>query len=862
MLPSFYRILSALALISALLLTGCYTRTAVYDGTPTHGENGIDTYNHPHYERGISWFGWTTILGLSGAAGYLTAKEQIPLSLHQSIDRRTRDTSYFFAYDNGSPWIAAGTTFLTSWIVTAILKPKGEAVTDATVERWAEEVDRARKVVPRAGDTTTGSLSLVRLIDLRAEPSFVLRGTEDARVFTTLFPGSSYTDSVLLRSLPRINDGALREIGPMFPEGSARMLIQRAQAERVGPYAAFAAIVDSLPALKQDRSWLVRESARRARTPDDAERFVGLVGAGDTAAVGAMLDTLLPRLRPADVGQLRRRIGSYPQLTAAGARIMVMTSSLSELMGMAEGFPELRDTIAARLAFTMERPHDMERFLALFPDSRYAPAVADRLERAILEPERLPDAVNSYVHEISPVIAPDGRTLYFDRKYHMNNTGGSDDAVDIWVSTLQDDGSWSEAERLPSPPNSSGPASVCSITPDGNTLLIGAIDINSIGGLSHRTASGWTEPEPLRIDNYYNSNGYYGAYMSNEGTEIVMSIQRRDSKGGRDLYITTRRANGTWTVPRNLGGVINTKGDEDSPFLAADGRTLYYVSHGNPRLDNEDIWITRRLDDSWQKWSKPVRLPKPINSDEDEGAFYIPASGRYVYFTSERDGSARLDIYRVALPNAYRPNPVVLVAGRVLETGSGTPLTATVIYEDLSTGKEIGRATSDPRNGVYKITLPSGIRYGVRAELKGYVPVNDNLDLTQLKDYQERTVDLTLVPIRQGERVRINNLFFDFGKADLRSESYLELNRLAELLRTTPELRIDVQGHTDNVGDDLRNQALSEARAGAVVTYLTSKGVAAGRMTQHGFGSHSPEVSNDNEQGRQRNRRVEFVIVE
>jgi len=859
MVFSSFRPSSALILFCASVLAGCYSRTAVYQGAPVHEENGIDLYNQPRYDYGISWFGWTTIVGLSAAAAYGTWKGQLPLSVHERVNQR-RDTSYFWAYDNGSPWIAAGATFLTSWIVTAIVKPKGEAVTTATVGRWAEEIDRSRRLVPRVGDTAPGTLASVRLINPGAESSFVLRSAADARLFTTLFPGSTFTDSVVLRSLPRLSDNVLQQLDTAFPDDGVRLLIRRAGAERTTTFSAFRAALDSTPALAEDRAWTAREAARRVRTPDDGARFVALVGASDTASVERMLDTLLPRLRPADVGVLRGRIGAYPRLTDAGRRIVGSAASPSELMNLAEGFPELRDTVAARLAFRLERAHDMERFLAAFPESQYAAAVADRLERVVMEPEMLAE-VNSYYSEISPVIAPDGLTLYFVRKYHPGNTGGTEDADDIWVARLGTDGVWSKPETMPVPPNSYGPTSVCAVTPDGNTLLIGGLS-KSIGGFSRRTVDGWTEPELLRIDNYYNSNGYYSAHMTDDGNVILMSIERKDTRGERDIYATFRREDGSWTAPRNLGATVNTRGDDDSPFIASDGRTLYYSSQGQTRQSNEDIWMTRRLDDTWQKWSKPVRLPSPINTQRDEAGLFIPASGRYVYFTSTRSGERDLDIYRVALPNAYRPNPVVLVAGRVLEAGSGTPLTATVIYEDLSTGREIGRATSDPRNGVYKITLPSGVRYGVRAELEGYVPVNDNLDLTQLRDYQERNADLTLVPLRHGERVRINNLFFDFGRADLRSESYPELNRLADLLRSTPALRIDVQGHTDNVGEEQRNQSLSEARAGAVVAYLVGRGVAAERMSMHGFGARAPEVPNDSEEGRQRNRRVEFVIVE
>jgi outer membrane protein OmpA-like peptidoglycan-associated protein len=219
------------------------------------------------------------------------------------------------------------------------------------------------------------------------------------------------------------------------------------------------------------------------------------------------------------------------------------------------------------------------------------------------------------------------------------------------------------------------------------------------------------------------------------------------------------------------------------------------------------------------------------------------------------------DIMRIGLPEAARPKPVILVSGRVLDAKTKQPVVAQIHYELLPEGKDIGVARSGPTTGEYKITLPSGGRYAFRAEAPGYIAVNDNLDITTLKEYRELTRDLYLVPIEVGQTVRLNNIFFDFAKTILRDESFPELNRMADLLKSNPTMEIEIAGHTDNVGTDESNLALSRNRAIAVSDYLASKGINRSRMKVQGYGMSKPLATNDTEEGRQQNRRVEVKIL-
>jgi outer membrane protein OmpA-like peptidoglycan-associated protein len=218
------------------------------------------------------------------------------------------------------------------------------------------------------------------------------------------------------------------------------------------------------------------------------------------------------------------------------------------------------------------------------------------------------------------------------------------------------------------------------------------------------------------------------------------------------------------------------------------------------------------------------------------------------------------DIVRISVPPEARVRKVALISGRVFDAKTKKPLAAGVLYEILSSNTEVGRARSNPKSGAYSIILPSGSLYGFRAEAKGYYPVSEQLDTRALVSYVEIQRDLSIIPVEKNVAIRLNNLFFDFAKYDLRVESAAELDRLCSFLNSNVGCIIEIDGHTDNVGDEKSNKTLSQSRAKAVLDYIVGHGVAATRLSSKGFGKSKPVVTNDTEEGRQKNRRVEFVI--
>jgi outer membrane protein OmpA-like peptidoglycan-associated protein len=484
--------------------------------------------------------------------------------------------------------------------------------------------------------------------------------------------------------------------------------------------------------------------------------------------------------------------------------------------------------------------------------------------------ERLSDDINSSSSEVGPVISTDGKTLYFSRAGHPGNIGGSDDTEDIWVSTADAKGNWKEPENLGPPLNNEDANFVSSVSPDGNTLLLGNIylkkgDMKAGASISTRQADGtFSMPRNITIKNAQNFNIYVDYVLSNSGSTMIIAQEPENSMGQRDLYVSFLQDDSTWSTPKTLGPVVNTASDEFSPFLAADERSLYFSTAGRPGFGGADIFLCRRIGDGWDNWTEPQNLGSAINGPGKDAYFTLPASGTFAYFTSAGNTKDERDIFRIKLPKSQRPKPVVLVSGKVVDSKTKAPVEADIVYEDLSSGKKVGTARSSAKTGKYQISLPGGQNYGyVAIPLdKESFGVSSNLDLKGLDQYREVKQDLIIARQEKGAVIRLNNLFFDFNKAELKSESFPELKRMINYLNKFPNLTLEIAGHTDNVGADDVNMTLSGQRAKAVVSYLMGKGINANRLAVKAYGKTKPQATNQTAEGRAINRRVEFVVLE
>jgi outer membrane protein OmpA-like peptidoglycan-associated protein len=481
--------------------------------------------------------------------------------------------------------------------------------------------------------------------------------------------------------------------------------------------------------------------------------------------------------------------------------------------------------------------------------------------------ENLGPNVNSKYEDSEPIISHDGKFLYFRRYDNLvgPNYSGEANCGDIYMSALLENGSWTKSEKLAYPVNNSHNNELIGISPDNNTLWMG--DTNCLANAnafkyweSKRAAGGWTIPKPVKIVNPGNKNQYFTATISADGQTSMLAIERNDSYGDMDIYVCFLQ-NGVWSEPKNLGPVINTIGLDSGPFLAADNQTMYYATDGKPGYGSMDIFVTRRLDNTWLNWSEPQNLGPGVNSTGIDEYYSVPASGEYAYFHSTRNSLGEEDIFRIKLPKEAKPEPVVLMHGKVLNTKTKAPVSAAIHYEILPGGKDIGSASSNPTTGEYKIILPYGEHYAYHASAPGYVEVNENFDLVEKKDYLEINKDLYLTPIEVGARINLNNVFFEQSKPVLLNSSYPELDRLAQIMNENPAMEIELRGHTDNAGDAAKNMKLSEDRVKVVMDYLISKGISANRITGKGFGGTQPLNTTGTEESRKQNRRVEFVIT-
>ncbi len=486
------------------------------------------------------------------------------------------------------------------------------------------------------------------------------------------------------------------------------------------------------------------------------------------------------------------------------------------------------------------------------------------------KPERLSQTVNSVYNELKPLIMPDGKTLLFSRQYHPGNVGGEEDPEDIWYSQWDEQkGEWSEAVNMGSPLNTKGPNYISSITPDGKSVIITLGNRYTKNGkmkagvsVSTKTSEGWSKPVPFDIIKDVNTSKNSNYYLANNREVLLMSVEGDPTFGSRDLYVSFLKDDGRWSEPLNLGAGVNTALEETSPFLAPDDKTLYFSSDGYTGYGKQDIYVTRRLDDTWTNWSEPENLGPQINSDQEDAFFNIPPTGEYGYF-SRNFSDNNSDIYRFEIPKEHQPDAVVTIRGVVYNTKTNRPIQAHIFYESLPEGKKIGSIESDPLTGEYQIILPSGKMYGYLAQAEGFVAINANIDLTDTEVYGELSQDLFLVPIEKGAVVRMENIFFDFDKYELKRASFPELNRVIKMMQKNENVRISVEGHTDNVGTIAYNNALSERRARAVTDYLIRHGISKDRLEAKGWGMSKPIASNDEEkEGRELNRRVEFIILE
>lgn len=478
--------------------------------------------------------------------------------------------------------------------------------------------------------------------------------------------------------------------------------------------------------------------------------------------------------------------------------------------------------------------------------------------------ENLGSNVNSAYREIAPVISPDGKTLYYTRWKHPDNLGNSKNQ-DVWFSEMQKNGKWGMAKPIGQPINNTEHNAICSISPDGKTILLNNVymkDGSMAKGvsMSTKTATGWGFPKSITVKNFRNKSDYAEYSFSPNGRVMIMTGQFTETQGGKDIYVSFLQADDTWSEPKDLGKKINSADEESTPFIAADGKTLYFSTKGISGYGNNDIFLSRRLDDTWLQWSEPENLGSVINTAEWDGYFTISALSDFAYFSSQENSLGEEDIFKLAVPESIKPSAVVQLTGGVYNKVDNKPISARINVQSMTDGDTVC-VSYDPLTGDYKMMLPTKQSYTISATKKGFMAVSEPLDFTKEVNFKEVKKNIYLLPIEAGQRMTLNSVFFEQSKAVIITTSFPELDRIVGAMKENPTMEIMLEGHTDNQGDWNANLLLSKERVEEVQKYLTTKGINMKRIQVQGYGSTRPVASNNSEEKRRLNRRVEVTII-
>jgi outer membrane protein OmpA-like peptidoglycan-associated protein len=485
--------------------------------------------------------------------------------------------------------------------------------------------------------------------------------------------------------------------------------------------------------------------------------------------------------------------------------------------------------------------------------------------------------VNSVYDQQNPVLSPDGSVLYFTMCNHPQNTGGQRDPGDIWYSVLSG-GQWQSPVHGGSRINSKGYNAVAGISVDGQQIfLFGHYDPRGgeprTQGISVARKSGneWSVPENITIPYFQNKSAFQSGYLSPDGSTFVFAAETYGSRA-EDLYVTERGSDGKWSEPRSLGLTLNTQLQELSPYLSNDKKTLYYSTNARKGFGSFDVYETSRIDDSWTNWSEPVNLGPSINSEGRE-LFYIPyATLDLAMYTSTKnsDGYGDIRIFKSAelKKDSVIIAPVVVVTpqkevkkgntlsitGRVSNARTNESVLATIVFITSDTTVS---ATSSSAG--YLADLKPSRAYTVKIEAPGYIGTVESFDASSV-EVKSLELNFRLQPIEVGTTVTLKNVLFMQSKAVLLKESYPELDEVVLFMKANPTVEIELAGHTDNRGTPNQLATLSRQRVTTVKNYLVSKGIESKRITGKGYGGTKPVASNDTEETRALNRRVEFII--
>jgi outer membrane protein OmpA-like peptidoglycan-associated protein len=483
-------------------------------------------------------------------------------------------------------------------------------------------------------------------------------------------------------------------------------------------------------------------------------------------------------------------------------------------------------------------------------------------------PENMGDSINSVYSEYWPSLSIDEKTLIFTvllpkNPYEELNMDNMQE--DFYFSEKNDSGEWMARKSVGNILNTSDNEGAQSLSSDGNELYFTAC--NRPDGLgrcdiyfSAKTGEIWSVPTNL-LSPVNSPFSEKQPSLSSDKKILYFASDRPGGKGGLDIWYSLKNEDGIWSVPLNMGDKINTPGDEQSPFIHADNHSLYFSSTGHNSLGKGDIFIARMSPGG--EWGPANNIGYPINTFNNEIGLIVNASGNKAYFATDREKSKGMDIYSFDLYPKARPIPVSYMKGRVYDSRNYKGIKASFQLIDLKNGELVMEVNSNEGEGDYLVPLPAEKDYALIVSHPGYLFYSDNFNFSgEYSSMDPFLKDVPLKPVKSGEKIVLKNIFFGFDSYILEGKSTTELNVVVDFLTQNNMLKVEISGHTDNVGLQKYNQVLSEKRAKAVVDYLVENGINRSRLTFKGYGDLVPIKTNDSEEGRAENRRTELKLID
>jgi outer membrane protein OmpA-like peptidoglycan-associated protein len=469
-----------------------------------------------------------------------------------------------------------------------------------------------------------------------------------------------------------------------------------------------------------------------------------------------------------------------------------------------------------------------------------------------ISPSKLSNRINARHRQYFPVLTADGNTLIFTAI-----TDSHDE--DLFISQWKD-GAWETPTPISAAINTPNNEGTCTISADGKIMVFTSCEGRRSYGscdlfITRKEGDRWTEPENLgpQVNSpYWDSQ----PSLSPDGSKLFFSSDRPYGIGKKDLWMSTVNGEGKWSKASNLGPQINTPENEVSPFVHANGMSLFYSSNGREGLGNHDIYMTN-IKAGFT--AESYNLGYPINTPGDESGLFIAANGKSALYSKQEGDNTYIYAFDVPLELSSRFERIYYIKGFIRDAKTQAPLYSSLELVNSKNGEKVSRFLSDPVTGDYMSIIPEEGEYMLYVETPGYFFKSLKIDFKEGKVDQE--MDIRLSKIEKETKETLDNIFFDTGSSALRPESDIELDKLLKMLRENPKLQVEISGHTDDVGNDKSNHSLSVARAQSVVQYLQNKGVDPSRLVAIGYGESQPKVKNDSEQNRQLNRRIELKVL-